>query len=440
MQLRGLPPLLLVLAALGCTSGGDTVTPVNRPPTIDLLFTKIGVVRAIPVDLAVLVDDLDEDPLTITWSITRDPTKTALTPQNAEKTVVRWATPVAAGTDTLTVRVSDGQLSSSITAVIRVGYAAGGQTALADYEKAKSPYIVSPPAGNPIYSVPEGQTTTIEAGTELLIDVPGTVIDVAGGTLIANGTSIEPVIIQPNDRTFKCGDERGWWEGIRGSTSIGGANGLIDLNYTEIRYGQKAVRLRDNANAVVTNCMIRCSGDAGILVEGSGSFTAIDTEISNGRADGIAIAAITSTPDSVIVRGCDIRINGNSGIRMAITDPSGSVPIVVEYNRIEFNFTRGITLSHAEFPRIHFNHFSGNGVGTGVTNIYLENGFPEGVSVPQLDASCNYWGAPVANQSTIDGTIWDSLDSGSVGTRIVVSPWLNASPFTTPPTCTPPAP
>jgi len=186
--------------------------------------------------------------------------------------------------------------------------------------------------------------------------------------------------------------------------------------------------------------MIRCSGDAGILVEGSGSLTAIDTEISNGRADGIAIAAITSIPDSVIVRGCEIRINANSGIRMAITDPSGSVPIVVEYNKIEFNFTRGITLSNAEFPRIHFNQFSGNGVGTGVTNIYLENGFPEGVSVPQLDASCNYWGAPVANQSTIDGTIHDSLDSGSVGTRIVVSPWLNASPFTTPPTCTPPSP
>ncbi len=440
MRFCGLPPLLLVLVALGCTSGGDTVTPVNRPPTIDLLFTKIGVVRGVPVNLSVAVDDLDDDPLTVTWSITRDPNKTALTPQNPEKTIVRWATPVAIGTDTLTVRVSDGQVSSSVTALIKVGYAASGQTALASYVKARSPYIVSPPAGNPIFSVSEGTTTTIEAGTELLIDVPGTVIDVAGSTLIANGTSTEPVVIQANDRTFKCGDERGWWEGIRGATSIGGVNGLIELDYTEIRYGQKAVRLRDNASAVVTNCMIRCSGDAGILVEGSGSLTAIDTEISNGRADGIAIAAFASIPDSVIVRGCDLRINGSSGIRMAIMDPSGSASIVIEYNKIEFNFSRGITLSHAEFPQIHFNQFSGNGVGTGVMNIYLENGFPENVSVPQLDASCNYWGAPVAQQSTIDGTIHDSLDSGAVATRIVVSPWLNASPFTTPPTCTPPTP
>ena len=186
--------------------------------------------------------------------------------------------------------------------------------------------------------------------------------------------------------------------------------------------------------------MIRCSGDAGILVEGSGSLTAIDTEVSNGHGDGIAIAAFASIPDSVIVRGCDVRINGNSGIRMAIPDPSGSVPIIVEYNKIEFNFSRGITLSHAEFPQIHFNQFSGNGVGTGVLNIYLENGFPENASVPQLDASCNYWGAPVAQPSTIEGTIRDSLDSGAVGTRIVVSPWLNVSPFTTPLTCTPPTP
>jgi hypothetical protein len=443
MRFRGLPPLLLVLVALGCASGGDSVTPVNRRPTIDLLFTKIGVVRGIPVNLSVAVDDMDEDPLTVTWSITRDPSKTALTPQNADKTVVRWATPVAAGTDTLTVRVSDGQLNSSVTAIIKVGYAASGQTALSLYEKAKSPYIVAPPSGNPLFTIPEGQTTIIEAGTELLIDVPGTVIDVAGGTLIVNGTSVDPVTIQPNDRSFQCGDERGWWEGVRGSTFSDGVNtfdGFIDLDHTEIRYGQNGIRLRDNANAVVTDCMIRCSGDAGMLIEGHGSLMAIDTEVSNGRADGIAIAAIASIPDSVIVRGCDLRINGSSGIRMAIADPSGSVPIVVEYNKIEFNFTRGITLSHAEFPQIHFNQFSGNGVGTGVTNIYLENGFPEGASVPQLDASCNYWGAPVANQSTIDGTIHDSLDSGAVGTRIVVSPWLNASPFTTPPTCTPPTP
>jgi hypothetical protein len=350
---------------------------------------------------------------------------------------VQWLPPAVRGTDTLTVRVTDGQHSKSVTAVIKVGYAANGQTALALYEKAKSPYIVK----DPVFTIPEGQTTTIEAGTELLIDAPGTVIDVAGGTLIANGTSGEPVVIQPNDRTFKCGDERGWWEGIRGSTLSDGTNtydGFIDLDHTEIRYGQKAVRLRDNANAVLTDCMIRCSGDAGILVEGHGSLTVLDTEVSNGAANGIAIAAIASVPDSVIVRGCNIRINNDSGIRMDIRDLTRTVPIVVEYNKIEFNFTRAITLAHAVFPQIHFNQFVGNGVGTGDMNIYLENGFPEGGSVPELDASCNYWGAPVNNQSTIDGTIHDSLDSGLVGTRVIVSPWLNTSPLVSPPSCTPP--
>jgi hypothetical protein len=432
--------LIALLIPLGCSSGDETVAPVNNAPTMTLLFTKLGVIRGIPIDIAVAVDDLDEDPLTLTWSITRDPNGTALTPQNPAKTVMRWQPPLTVGTDTLTVRVSDGQLSKSVTAVIKVGYAASGQTALSLYEKAKSPYIVSPSPSDPIFSIPEGQTTVIEAGTELLIDVPGTTIDVAGGTLIASGTSGEPVVIRPNDRTFQCQDERGWWEGIRGSTFSDGINtydGTIQLDYTEIRYGQNAVRLNDNAHAVLNHCMIRCSGEAGALMEGNGSLEAFDSEVSNGRIDGIVIAAITSLPDSVVVRGCDIRVNAGTGIRMDIDDSGQTVPISIEYNRLEFNFLRGISLANAVFPQIHFNHFSGNGVTSGVLHIYLENGYPSGVSMPVLNARCNYWGAPVTNQSTIEGTIRDSLDSGSVGTRVDVNPWLNASPITTPPTCTP---
>lgn len=428
------------LFAIACSASSDSgvTPPVNRAPAVNLLFTKVGVVRAIPVDISVAVSDADSDPVTLTWTSTRG----ALTPQNAAKTTMQWATPAAAGTDTVWIRATDGQVTTTVTVPIKVGYAANGQFALSLYEKAKSPYILAPSAIDPIVSIPEQQTTTIEAGTELLIDTPGATLDVIG-TLVANGTSGEPVVIRPNDRTLKCGDERGWWEGIRGSTSSDGVNtynGQINLTYAEVRYGQHAIRLRDGSNAVLNNCMIRCSGDAGVAIEGHGTLAVFDTEVSNGRSDGISVAAIASLPDSVIVRGCDIRINESSGIRLDINDAGKTVPIVIEYNKLEFNFTRGITLAHAVFPRIHFNHFSGNGVQTGVTNIYLENGYPTGGGFPQLDASCNYWGAPVSSQATIDGTIWDSLDSGSVGTRVITSPWLNESPLTTPPVCTPPAP
>jgi hypothetical protein len=141
----------------------------------------------------------------------------------------------------------------------------------------------------------------------------------------------------------------------------------------------------------------------------------------------------------VRIEGCTLDFNGNSGIRMDLQDTFNATPIIVEFNEIEFNGAHGISLAHVVFPHIHFNAFRGNGDNT-ISNLFLQAGYPNPADHPQLDATCNFWGSSASAQSTIDASIRDSFDTSTVYTRVVSSPWLNTSPITTTPNCTPPNP
>jgi hypothetical protein len=350
---------------------------------------------------------------------------------------MRWAVPATVGTDTLTVRASDGQSSKTITEVIKVGWPTS--VFPPTFLRSRSPYILSAEVANPIISLLEREVSTVEAGTEILVDTPGTLFDVTG-TFTSLGTADSVVVIRPNLREQQCGMNRGWWEGIRASSASPTESGLLELRYTEVWYANNAVRLREESNADIRDCAIRCSGEHGVLHEGFGTLILMDTEVSDGSGMGVSVESITALPDSVLIAGCALRFNVGDGLRVGINDAAQSVPVVMAYTRIESNFLHGVTLSRQSFPRMHFNSFSANGdLSLGVSNIHLENGYPNGVPVTQLDATCNYWGTPVTNQSTIDNTIRDSLDSGTIGVRVVTNPWLNQSPITTPPTCTPPS-
>jgi hypothetical protein len=419
---------ILVGLSLACSGGGDSgIEPVNQPPTISFSFSKIGVVRSVPVNLSVAVDDPDGDPLTVSWTITRS----TLTPQNAANTVMSWAAPATLGVDTVEVSVTDGTATRRVTEVIKVGWPATGATTL--FQKSRSPYIVS----GLLVGVGEGAITTIEAGTELLLEEEGVVIDVTGD-LVSLGTGAEPVVIRPNVRGLACGDERGWWEGIQVARSSGAPEaGTIELHHTEVWYAQHGVRLNADASAELEGCAIKCSGEAGVLHSGSGKLRMIDTEVSNGLLNGIVIGSNVSTaiPDSILIERCTIEFNEASGLVVNIDDQAQEASIVVEFNELSRNLVRAITLARASFPAVHFNYFTGNGVSAGVSNIYLEGGYPNGVPLATLNATCNFFG--VTNQASIDATIRDSLDSGSVGTRVDTDPWLAANPLTTPPICTP---
>lgn len=412
--------ILVLLALAGC--GEDsTVVVMNQPPTIDFTFTRIGVPAVFPVDLSVSVADADEDDnLTVTWSITRG----TLTPKNPGKTIMEWAVPATLGADTVVVSVTDGEETATVTEVIEVGTLVRS-TPRVTYLKSESPYIlradgVTPPR----LVIGGGFTAAIEAGVEILVDLQETTIDVTGALNI-QGTASEPVVIRANDRSLFC-DAGNWWEGILVGTDV--TSGSLDLDYAQIWYANNGVRLRDGGDAVIRNSKFTCCSN-GVLHEGTGELTVTDTEISSSTSNGITASALTLLPRSITITGCNISINGNTGISLDLNDPFQEVPITIEDNKIEFNSVHGISMKNWVWPTIQYNHISANG---SISNVWLQGPFHDAANPDTLDISCNYWGAVVSNQSTIESTVRDRLDSAGLGTRLMVSPWLNEDPYQAP--------
>jgi hypothetical protein len=368
--------------------------------------------------------------LTVTWT----PTRGTITPLNPPaNTQAQWNTPSAVGVDSITVRVSDGTVSTTVIKGIKVGTAFTGSEAPAVFRKTNSPYIITVNPG--VVLAANDPSTTIEPGTELLLETANMVFDVTD-SLIAVGTPIEPISIRPNVRDLNCGDDRGWWEGIKIGTGAA-VDGYVELDHVEVWYARFAVRLRDQGSAVIRNSDIRCSQENGVLHEGSGVLLIEDTRISDGELDGIGVDALTFLPDSILIRGCEIAFNGRTGIALDLDDQLQEVPIIIEYSDIANNGEHGITLRNAVFPQIHFNRLAANGVGgpNGLNHIWLINGFPNGAPVTQLNATCNFWGAPVTVVATIEATVRDSQDTGTIGTDVIVAPWSNENPLTTTSTC-----
>jgi hypothetical protein len=421
---------LVLLAIAGCGGSGDDggTGPVNEAPVLTFMTTAIAVPKGTQSNLTIEASDADSDPLTITWEITRG----TLTSQNGLNTVMRWSVPATAGEDTVTIRANDGTATTSITAVIKAGTLVTTST-VGSLIKASSPYIIRPGAADPKITILGG--STIEPGTELLIDTANAYLLVLDD-FQAHGTVDEPIVMRPNNRTFKCADDRGWWAGIRGDTDDAApSNGSIDFEHVEIWDANWGVRLLTNSNATLRDCKILCSGTAGALMEGNGFLRLIDTRVSDGLEDGISIGGpnVSSLPDSVRIDGCAVVFNGSAGIRMDLKDADKVAPIVVSRNQIEFNASHGISLANSVFPDIHLNAFKGNGDQT-VSNLFLQGGYPGTADADTLDATCNFWGT--VNATAVDASIRDKLDTSAVGTRVDSCPRLNSSPITGSPTCT----
>lgn len=425
--------VLVLLSLAGCGGGDDGggTPPTNEAPKLTFMTTAIAVPKGGQSNLTVEASDPDDDPLTITWEISRG----TLASQNSLNTVMRWSVPATAGADTVNIHANDGSVTTTITAVIKAGTLIINTPPFGNLTKVNSPYIIRPSAANPKVTPNVGQPRTIEAGTELLIDTPNAYINVLD-TWTAHGTVDEPIVMRPNNRTFKCVDDRGWWEGIRASSDDAAfTDGSLDFEYVEIWDAKWGVRLLDNSNATLRNCKLLCSGTAGASIEGNGFLRLLDSRISDGLGDGISIGgpSIVSLPDSVRIDGCAVVFNGAAGIRMDLKDSSKVVPIVVSMNEIEFNGSHGISLANSVFPSVHRNSFRGNG-DSSVSNFFLQGGFPGTADADTLDATCNFWGT--VSGTAIEITIHDILDTSGVGTRVDSCPWLSASPITGTPTCT----
>ena len=131
-----------------------------------------------------------------------------------------------------------------------------------------------------------------------ILETAGMVIDVSD-TLVVVGNPAEPIVIRPNLNNLTCGDDRGWWQGINVANNISDP-GYLEMDNAHIWYGQWGVRLREQGTAVIRNSELRCSGNNGVLHEGSG------------------VLLIDNTP-----------IVDNDGARTAPAEKSGPVHLVV---------------------------------------------------------------------------------------------------------------
>jgi hypothetical protein len=429
MKYRACMVMIAVIAVVGC-SGGDGIVTVNNPPTIEFTFAPIGVPTSVPVVLTVDVSDPDEDDnLTVSWDITTG--AASLTPQNSQKTEMEWDVPDTPEADTVTVTVSDGEDSRSVTAVLKVGTLR--VTSAGSFPLSGSPYILRPSTSPPKWVV-DG-TTTIAAGTELLIDLPSTALYVLG-TFNIQGTPSNPVVIRPNDRTVQCGLDGDWWEGILATSDGLGHNGVVNASNMDLSYATDGVALQYTGVATISESSIRCSYNSGVLHQGIGALVVTDTEIRGGQNHGIMVdKPLLSQPQAITITGCDVKINGQAGLWIDMDDQSAGTPIVIRDNKFEFNSFAGIFMRHWAWPTIENNAFVSNGGGS--YNIRLAD-FHSTSSPDTLDATCNYWGASVSNESTILNSVYDRRKSATVGTFVVVKPWLNEDPFglPDPPPCT----
>jgi hypothetical protein len=425
---------LLLPLLLNC-GGTETIEPINQGPSITFTFTEIAVRDNLTHDLTVAVSDPEGDPLTVTWFITSG----TLTAQNSSNTIMRWDPPDSPGTDTIVVSVSDGEFSESVTEEIKRGTLVmlGVGMSTRTFAAALSPYIVKANVITP--SIDVGKTFTLEAGVEWYITKEGgatsdiETIEVEG-TLVANGTEENPVLIRPNDRTLRCGGGRGWWEGFRLSPT-----GVANLTYAEISYGVYNLHLAAGAgSATLQNCRILCSLSAGIKMDNNGTLNVDHCQITDNANHGIDISSLVGLPTNVVITNNEIRFNGHTGIFMDLYDADQVVPIAIRRNLIEFNASNGIAMTHAVWPTIENNDIMRNNTGT-LSNIRFLVPFPtvgvDSLIIPadwdSLFTPNNYWGGVFqpGQGNFIDQGIWDSIDMPAIGTRVIVDPWQNVSQY-----------
>jgi hypothetical protein len=418
--------LALVMPLLVTCSGTETVEPVNQAPTIEFTFVPIVVDYNQNPILTVAVSDPDDDPLTVTWDITSG--QLVDRPSKSEK---EWRPPRSVGMDTVTVRVSDGELSKTISETIKRGFRSTAPSySTWTFSKDHSPWILDPAA----LTIPFGETSLdtirIEPGVELYINTRDLAIEVLG-TLESIGTQTDTILVRPNDRTLRCAGGRGWWEGFR-VTVDGLVTGRANMRYTQVSYADKNIDVSQGAaSARLQNCRFVCSDEAGVMMSSSGSLLVDNCDVYGNRTHGINVRTLATPPDSVVITNNLIKSNGYNGINLDLLDPAQSTTIIIEGNKLTFNSVHAIAMTHAVWVQsLTHNDFILNNL-SNLSNIWLDDPYPGTVNVPSdwdtLLATDNYWGQAFdpGDIDAIEETIRDKTDNPVLGTYVIVEPWAN---------------
>jgi hypothetical protein len=423
----------VLLFGVGCSEDdeGPAGPPGNAAPTITFTLDKLAVAKSSNVTLTVDVDDADSDPVTVEWEVTRG----VLDTLNQGNPSMLWSTAGTVGTDTVTITASDGKGGErTIAEILEVGTAWKTNiplTASATWSLAAAPHIVAPNL-SPLTVI---GSLTIEPGVVVYIDEPGERIDVEG-RLTANGTTAAPVVVKPNARN----PQAGFWEGFLGA---GAGAAVLDLQNVSVSHAQFGIRGTNRSSLYVINCEIKVCSDIAISHEAFGRLIVEDCSITDNDGGGIRVK-LASRPDSSITirrnritfngrfQDSQVYPNGEAGITIDLSDPSGSVLIEISRNEIARNDFPGIRLGTGVYPRMTRNGIFGNEFRKSAGKINLELLAPFGGTSPSIDASDNWWGQvydqPLDSLLIKDGIVdADHKDAPSgVDVSVWVTPWLTS--------------
>jgi hypothetical protein len=432
-----------------CSSEDTTAPAPNNPPTITYTFSKLAVGKNESAELSVVVDDRDDDPLTVTWAVTRNgaPSGTLQDPQG--DTLMTWQAPNIVGRDTIRVSVSDGKGGvASVTETIQVGTVQTGDINVnRTWTKAESPILIRPPSDR--IAVITGRTLTIGAGVDVLIDKPTVKLTfIVEGDLITNGTGAEPVMVVPNFRSTAV--EPGFWTGFE--VQLQNGSGTLNLTGTRITHAIHAIRTvtEKDGDLFLNGCSLHLCSGAAIAYGGTGTLRVENSEITSNRKSGIRIESAVTLPQQIVIKGNTISLNGaldgetvygnlEAGISIIFHDPQGTIdPFEISDNEISRNDFPGVRLGNPDenmalYPKIlknngiFFNEFTKDTQAPKI-NLRLEPLF-DGV-IPIIDASGNWWGAAYTDSLELKESIFDKWDDPSITVEVRVTPWLTEWPPT----------
>lgn len=429
--------LLIGLLAFGACSGGDEgVTPdENSAPVVVFAVDALAFPKDSDATLAVVATDPDGDDVSVQWQVTRngEPSGT-LDPAQQGSPSITWVTPSTTGRDTITITATDGKGGTTTrveTILVGTRKNTAIQTQNVTWNASDSPFIIQSAGGK--FVIDLNGSLTVQAGCELLIDQADLEIDVLG-TFRTNGATPAPVIIRPNSRKPGVG----WWTGIVAAPD--GPAPLVRLNHTDILYAKEAIFAVSPSEVRLNGCRIMFCSEAAVLFHSSQDLEILNSAITNNVKSGIRIGgpAVSTLPDSVVIRGDSLSVNGDisgetpytdqAAIYIDIPDYSRHSSITIQETEISRNGFPAIQLVRASYPLIHDNSIFSNQLGKDGQryNVWLNNEFGDGGAQDTISAELNYWG--VTDSVEIGKMIRDSDDSDRVKARLLFSPWLHTAP------------
>ena len=155
------------------------------------------------------------------------------------------------------------------------------------------------------FSVDDGDTLTISAGTE--IKFHGNITTTVYGAMVADGTDSEHITFTSNAGTPSPGD----WRYINFSSSEPGC--LLD--YCDFSYGGSLdgnIRLQNTDTFTISNCSFTNSGTSGLYIHDNSQPVIFNSTFSNNTYSGIKSNSSSAYP---FISDCTIQNNGNYAIR-----------------------------------------------------------------------------------------------------------------------------